>query len=623
MAMRRRLGNMINRLAVAVTIAVVAACLLGGILFSRHHYGELIGGAQATARTQAELIRVALEHQMIENERALIAEMVTTFARDRDIAGVRILDREGRIQFSSQPGETGVRWPPETSATCKVCHDRPGAARESSATFETEGGTIMRSVVPILNRPACHGCHDPADRINGVLLVDVRAGAIRAAVERDTRWLVLVTGAIAVGLLVSITISVRLIILRRLERFEAAARAIAGGELERRLPVSGTDILSWMARAFNKMVDSTARLASELDAQRQQLETVINSVDDGIVVLDPRRQVIAANDAFLARACKDREGVVGRRCTDALGPLCPAGTCPARACFDSGRREDAVLTCSIGDDARFEEVRASPIRSEGRVVAVVEVWRDITSRRLAEARMAEQHRMASLGLLASGFSHEMNTPLGTTLVAVEGLLRNLDSGAELGEEERRALADNARIAREQVLRCRGVTQQFLRLSRGQSAATDLVAVRPVIEAVTRLAQTVARDRGVEVSAPPGADATVRASEPELQQVLLNLVLNAVQACEAGGRVEVGLEAAAGDAVRLRVRDTGCGIPAEQLRRVFEPFYSLRPGGTGLGLFLSLDMARGWGADLVASSVAGEGSTFEVVFPRPVTAAVEV
>ncbi len=105
---------------------------------------------------------------------------------------------------------------------------------------------------------------------------------------------------------------------------------------------------------------------------------------------------------------------------------------------------------------------------------------------------------------------------------------------------------------------------------------------------------------------------MRIDESALQHTIINLLLNAVQACKAGGSVAVAVEGA--DPVRISVSDNGCGIPPEHASRIFEPFYSMRKGGTGLGLFLSLDFVKACGGDITVSSVVGSGSTFEVSLP---------
>jgi signal transduction histidine kinase len=151
------------------------------------------------------------------------------------------------------------------------------------------------------------------------------------------------------------------------------------------------------------------------------------------------------------------------------------------------------------------------------------------------------------------------------------------------------------------------------MSRGQRSEGDIVDISSSIAAVARLIDPTARAQSVRIEAPPvPAGIHVRADEAELQHALINLLLNAVQACKPGGRVSVGVEA--GDAIRIRVTDNGCGIAAENRKRIFDPFFSVRQGGTGLGLFLSLNFVRRWGGDILVESAPGEGSTFELVFP---------
>jgi two-component system NtrC family sensor kinase len=380
------------------------------------------------------------------------------------------------------------------------------------------------------------------------------------------------------------------------------------------VPTEGSDTLAWLEKEFNAMADSVSGLVGEVRQQRERLETVINSIDDGIVVLDAERKIIAANDAFLQRASNSREQVVGCCCFE-LGPRpCDLSDCPTLACMRSGARQVRICERKTGNDTvAWEEIHASPILdASGRLVQVVEVWRDISERRAAEAKLAESYRLASVGILASGFSHEMNTPLATTLMCVEGILRETPT-EEGGPLDQARIRENATIAREQILRCRGVTQHFLRLSRGQRHAGDVVDLDQAIAAALRLVDPTARASSVDVAAlPPATSLHVRADEAELQNLLVNLLLNAIQASKPGGKVIVTTQG--GDAVHIRVSDEGCGIAPEYRQKIFEPFFGLRKGGTGLGLFLSLNAARSWGGNIVVESTPGKGSVFEVVMP---------
>ena len=576
-------------LAVGVTAAVVLACAGGAYLYSKHHMRSLLKGARATALAEGDLIRVALEHQMIENDRTLIAKMMESFRKQSWVERLVLLDRAGAERELQVPA------------------DQAGSSR----VIEARKGEVLRTVVPIRNRAECYGCHDPSHKINGVLILDYRTTELSQEMAHDLGWMVGGTAAITLLLVGAIGVVIRVAVLRRLQRFETAARQIAGGDLEKRVPAGGSDTISWLAREFNTMADSVTGLVGEVRHQRERLETVINSIDDGIVVLDAERRVIAANDAFLERARHSREQVLGCQCRELTPGGCTVEDCPTLACLASGARQVRLCERRTPEgQIVWEEVHASPILdSQGKLLHVVEVWRDISDRRAAEAHLAESHRLASLGTLASGFSHELNTPLATVLMCVEGILRETSGD---GADEA-WIRDSASIAREQILRCRGITQHFLRLSRGQRGQGEVVDLGPVIAAVARLIEPTARAHSVRVEVRPApAGMHVRADEAELQHTLINLLLNAVQASKAGGQVTV--EAEAGEQMRVRVIDNGCGIAADDQKRIFEPFFSARQGGTGLGLFLSLNFVRRWGGEIRVESIVGRGSTFEVVLP---------
>lgn len=609
--MRPRLTGMTIGLALGITIAVTLASAAAAYLYSTRHSETLLSMARRNALAQAELIGGALEHAMLEDDRSLIERMIGTFARDPRVVNVMLLDRTGTVRSSSGMLHEGDELSLQ-SPTCQACHQRPPAERAASRIIETRGGAILRTVVPFRNGPACHQCHNPAHAINGVLISDLDAAEIQAAARRDLQWMGATSGGITLVLVAAIGLVVRVFVLRRLQRFETTARQIAEGDLTRRVPASGSDTISWLAREFNVMADSVSGLVGQVRDERERLETVINSIDDGIVVLDQDRRIVAANTAFLRRTGSVREALVGCSCPRDGATGCTMANCPAADCLRSGRRQVRICERRNPDGSvAWEEVHASPIAGlPGGTVHVVEVWRDISERRAAEARLAESHRLASVGLLASGFSHEMNTPLGTILACVEGIAREARTGG--APADARYIGENAATARDQVLRCRSITQQFLRMSRGGPSVPQVVDASSVATAAARLVAPTARSRGVSIDldAPPGL--SVRADEAELQNAVINLLLNAVQASAAGSAVR--LSATNGDRVTIAVADRGSGIPAEQQARIFEPFFSIRPGGTGLGLFLSLNAVRHWSGDITVVSTPGQGSTFSITLP---------
>jgi PAS domain S-box-containing protein len=609
------------RLGVSVAVIVVAALTGAFLLVYRFHVSHFLATVRSHALVQGYLIRAALEHDMLANDRTLVRRMVKELTREIPVERVMILDRKGEVQVSSDPA-IARRHFAESSPTCQKCHASPPAERTRTTTLEVEGGTLLRVVEPIPNRPACHGCHSPRHRINGVLIVDV---PLQETLSRSERWLkqiALGTGVIGLLLLGGIGLAFRRLVMRRLVRFEATARAIAHGDLARRVPIEGSDALTRLELQFNQMADSVQKLLTQLVDQRASLEKVMNSVDDGLVVLDRSRLVVAANEAFGRRFRRAAAELIGRPCCGAgegrAGFDCGAsGECPTQACFASGRVETGICSRAGSDGSeRLEEVRASPVHGQdGGVTHVVEVWRDITDRRSAEARLANYQRMVSLGMLASGFSHEVNTPLASIDTCLHAITRLCGAEGPLAERARGEVLEYVRIASKQVERCGGITQQFLHLARGKTLDREVVELPAMAAAVARLATPTAKEAGVTIEVEPASSfPSVLANGSAVQQVLLNLLLNAIHASSRGQVVRVSFRAE--DEIQLLVHDEGKGISAEDLPRVFEPFFSRREQGIGLGLFVSLNFARGWGGDLRPASAPGAGTTFTVVFPCP-------
>jgi signal transduction histidine kinase len=210
----------------------------------------------------------------------------------------------------------------------------------------------------------------------------------------------------------------------------------------------------------------------------------------------------------------------------------------------------------------------------------------------------------------------MNTPLATTLACAEAILGRIDDAARepAPPTTLREIRDIAETIRAQVLRCRGVTEQFRRFSRGIPLSSEPVDLVAVVMSIVPLVMPTAREAGVTIRVEDGQRLPlVRANMEAVQHVVLNLLVNAIQSFDGGGgTVTVSYRVA--DHVRLCVRDDGRGITPEARRHLFEPFRTGRPHGTGLGLFLSRGIMRRFGGDVfLAESEAGAGSSFEVVF----------
>lgn len=604
------------RLFVLVAALVLGVLLPAGYFAANQYYESALDLKRNETYLQDNVIAMALEYQMLENRRDLIRRMIDGFSSKPELKRLMLVDHGGRVRMTNDPAFAD-RVFTRDSPSCRVCHDVPSAERATSTVMEMAGGTVLRSVYPLRNQPACHGCHNPAVTINGVMITDTDVTDVRRRLEAQTKWMAVLVGVIAILLLTGVTLVVRFIVLRRLERIEATTRAMTEGDFSRRVEVKGTDAVARLGTEFNAMADSVTDLLSQLKRQRTQLENVMSSVDDGLLVVDRTFTVVAINKSLAERIGDPRESLLYRRCWEIWPSACECSggaacdRCPARECFTTGRVHKSLRTRYSRDGSlREEEVYASPILDgSGEVEQVVEVWRDITERKSREARMAEFQRLVSLGTLASGFSHEMNTPLGTMLVHLDDVRRCAQAEAVPLE----SVKPQIEIIRSEILRCREITQQFLQLSRGQSARRELLEIPAVLQSTIPLIAHVARDAGVAIRLIGGEGSPVAlANGGAVRQVVLNILLNAVQASASGSEVRVGWRT--DGAHWICVADDGPGMTPDVREKVFEPFFSNRPSGTGLGLFVSLNLARQWGGDIRVSSDPGQGSTFEVALP---------
>ena len=618
-----RLGGnrLVLRLSLAIAALVTSLLAVGLYTLSEHHFGRLVEGRRQAAELQNRILEAALRHQMLEKHPGgkLIATILREVGSEPEVQGVMILDHEGVVRQSNREEVVGRHFSRHSSA-CVVCHQKAPIDRNRWAVLDLPGGDVLRSVQPIENRAECYSCHAPEKRLNGILIMDVSLAGLRAQVGRDRKWMVGGTAVLGLLLLASVGLIVRRLVLVRLAKLGEAARSLAAGDLTQRAEVGGDDTIAMLATDFNNMADAVSGLVTEVKARESQLTNVMNSVDDGLVVLDRDFRVLAANNAYCRRFGSHPEALHGRRCQEVLdrSPLCAVcrANCPSTQCLASGELQRATfqIPSEDGELGRVEEVHASPVFDEnGKVAQVVEIWRDITERVREEGRLAELERLQSLGALASGLSHEVNTPLATMLTCAEAIVDRVDGdGREPAElQEIREIAETIRG---QVLRCRKITEQFRRFSRGIPPSTEPVDLAGVVSSIVSLVKPTAREAAVTIHIENGERVPlVTANTEAVQHVVLNLLVNAIQSCDSnGGTVTVSY--LVGSDVRLRVRDTGRGIAMDVRRHLFEPFRTSRPSGTGVGLFLSRGIMRRFGGEVrLTESEVGRGSCFEVLF----------
>jgi signal transduction histidine kinase len=256
------------------------------------------------------------------------------------------------------------------------------------------------------------------------------------------------------------------------------------------------------------------------------------------------------------------------------------------------------------------------------LAALALIWVLLRRSHRLEEQAAEAERMAYIGTLASGLAHEIRNPLNSLNLNMQMLEEELEPAAGgAGRGSGRRLLT---ITRTEIARLERLVTDFLSYARPRALEVEEVEVEELLEQVRAILEGEARSRGValEVGDRTGG-MTVWVDPGQMRQLLLNLAQNAISAAEGRPDGQVVLAAEPRDLreglVELIVEDNGAGIPADQVERIFDVFYSTRKGGTGLGLAIVDRIARRHDGSVEVESEAGRGTTFRVVLPRAATA----
>jgi len=227
--------------------------------------------------------------------------------------------------------------------------------------------------------------------------------------------------------------------------------------------------------------------------------------------------------------------------------------------------------------------------------------------RQTERRAQAAETLASTATLVAGLAHEIGTPMGV----IQGHTELLESS--VSDERGRG---RLRTIREQVERITRIIHALLTSARPRETELQPIALEPLLDTSLSFLAEKFRSRGIVVVRRFGAAPGILGDGEKLQQLFLNLLLNAADAMPQGGTVEVSLEATAPAGAVVRVRDTGTGIPPEKLAQIFDPFFTTKPAGqgNGLGLVVARSIAADHGTDLEVTSEAGEGTEFRIEFP---------
>jgi len=510
---RLRLG-LAGKLAVSLIASTAALFALFGyfnLRELRRHSEEMV---MQSAERITDVIQRSTRYEMLRNDRQALYNVMQELGSEPGIRRIRIFNDEGRISFSTDPGEVN-RVVDKSAEACYGCHaqssplvklNRPDRAR----IFPGRGERLLGVIRPIENAPACAGCHPAGQRVLGVIDAHLSLAAVDAQMAQHRAHLILFMAiTVAMIWLVSM-IFVWGVVYRPVKELTAGTLRVADGDLDYRLPVRSNDELSGMAASFNKMTAEVAGVHAEIEERVRRKTTELDQAH------------------------------------------------------------------------RF---------------------------------LLSSEKMASIGKLAATVAHEVNNPLFGILTYARLTRKEVEKGPAASRAE---MLENLQIIERESKRCGDIMRNLLTFARQVPSHREPNDLNILMGRALVLVRHQAELLGIELRIHLGENLPpVSCDAGQIQQAVLVLLVNATEAMPRGGVLEVAteLDSAAGQA-RIRVRDTGLGIPPQVLSQIFDPFFTTKEDQqrTGLGLAVARSIIEQHGGEIAVESTPGNGTEFIVALP---------
>lgn len=357
-------------------------------------------------------------------------------------------------------------------------------------------------------------------------------------------------------------------------------------------------------------------LVQRLARERKLQETVFNTIQDGILVIDSDGLVQYANDAGLT--------MIGLKTNDIgvtrLWKMVPDLAKSLEAQVGPGKKSSPVLSRELElnyPERRIVRLYMVPIDAQvghddsGGYVIVIS---DVTEDKVSMEELIENERTSSIVRLAAGVAHELGNPLNSLTIHLQLIERKLKKLAL--DQEASQLAESVQVCQGEVQRLDGIITHFLEAVRPQKPELNELWLVELVEEVLRVQEAELSDRQLEVNIEVSDDIPfVLGDRGQIKQVFFNLIKNAMEAMQPGGRLVI-VARKDDDFVYLKFSDTGSGISEEELSKVFQAYYTTKTDGHGLGMMIVQRIMREHGGHITIESRKNVGTAITLQFPQP-------
>jgi len=346
-----------------------------------------------------------------------------------------------------------------------------------------------------------------------------------------------------------------------------------------------------------ELEEKVNKRTSELVSEKEKLNTIVSAIGGGIVLIDKRGKIQWANQMIKDMAGMD---ITGKACED----ICPE--CSISEFYENHNIDTVIISNLFGEKDKYFQLTTAPVKGDnGDIHGYIRLIQDVTEIKKMEEQIIHSEKLASIGRLAAGIAHEIGNPL-TSIFSFVQILREMEED-EFKKESLETIYFH-------INRISEILKQLSGFSKMPAGEPKKCQANDILETSINLIQYDKKAKNISIVkefSEPLPEVVLDGNH--LSQVFVNLTLNAIDAMPEGGTLTVR-SMVKGDDVIVEFEDTGMGIPKEDLPKIFDPFYTTKEKGTGLGLAVSYNIIKKMNGTLIVESESGRGTIFRIAIP---------
>lgn len=608
------------RLLCATLLVIVLVMATVMVVVEHRQRAAIIGEVERRGETLAQSLAAMSYGPLLLYNFTALEQNVARIGAEPDVVYAMVLDADGRVAaHSRRPDRVGLSLP---SAVDRSAAEAQAPLAQNTVLPRT-GEAIYDFAVPV--------------QVDRQKWGTVRVGLSKRRMDAEIRQTRLELLALTLVMLVLGGLAAALVASRiagPVRQLAEGAAAVSRGELDQRIEPSTVDEIGGLALAFNHMTAQLLQQRSALEVAHTELsrrfqelgdlksytDSILDSLTTGVVTIDLEGRVVTLNPAAELLTGFFAGEAAGRYCTEVFAGTGEVSDILMETLASRAPVAGVALTLTRRTGLALPvELSTAPLKgSDGKDLGVVGVFRDLTAVRELEQRLQRSDRLAALGTLAAGLAHEIKNPLTSVLTFSRHLPRRFDD-----EHFREKFAS---VVPREMERINDIVERLLELARPARLHFTIVRLPALLDSVIELYSNEIEAKRIAVIRDYARDVPgIQADEEAIYRALVNLIANGLEAMGSRGRLTLRLGWADGPTrvvrrpgrprrVRIEIEDTGAGIPLPERERIFNPFYTTKEGGTGLGLALTHKIIEEHHGTIDVASTPGVGTTFRVILP---------